>query len=578
MLNRTRHLQRLLRFLAPYRLLLGAAIGAVLVSALLALLIPLLFRDVVNAAFVDGNAAALNRAALLLIGVLVVRAVSSAVETYLLHRVSEQMTADVRVHLFEHLLRLSLPFFDNAQSGELVSRLTNDIATIQQGLTTSITALVLHTLRLVGAVVILFWLNWRLAVLVLLVMPLVGLITRLSGRVLRRESEAIQHHLAEATAVAAETLANMRLVQAFGREAYARERFVASVQKTVQAALRRARMLALLMPTVGMLFMVAFVVVAWFAGRQALSGALTVGDVFAFFFYASLMSGSVNTLAGVYGAFQQTVGAAQRLFALLDTPPMIADTPNAQTLPPLRGEICFEHVSFAYNAQTPVLCEISLRIAPGEVVALVGPSGAGKTTLANLVLRLYEPTAGRILIDGYDIRTVTLASLRQQMALVPQDTILFAATVRENIRYGRLDATDAEVEAAAKAAYAHEFIMALPNGYETPVGERGVKLSGGQRQRIALARAILRNPRILILDEATSSLDSESETAIQQALARFLPGRTTILIAHRLSTVRIAHRILVLDGGRIVEEGDHATLLAKNGLYARLYRRQHANE
>jgi subfamily B ATP-binding cassette protein MsbA len=369
-----------------------------------------------------------------------------------------------------------------------------------------------------------------------------------------------------------ESIGGIRIVKSFAREAYEIARFAAKIEETFGAAMQRVKIAAILAPTIGFMAFMSITITLWFGGYEVIQGYLSPGGLVAFLIYTLLVAGPIAAFSGLYSQFQVALGATERLFELLDLQPDIADAPNAYPMPFINGRVRFAQVSFEYDNSLPVLHQVSLEVQPGQVVALVGPSGAGKTTLANLIPRFYDVTAGCITIDGHDIRQVTSLSLRQQIGMVPQETALFSDTIRENIRYGKLEATQAEIELAAQAANAQEFIVKLPQGYDTRVGERGIKLSGGQRQRIAIARAILKNPRILILDEATSSLDSESEQLVQEALERLMKSRTTFVIAHRLSTIINADWIVVLDSGRVVEQGTHAELVTRpEGLYQKLY-------
>jgi subfamily B ATP-binding cassette protein MsbA len=426
----------------------------------------------------------------------------------------------------------------------------------------------------VGGLVIIFVMNWRLALLTLVVAPPIGLIGQFLGRRIRAISREAQDAQGEAVGVLQEAIAEVRTVQAFTREEYESERFHDKLMVTLGKVLERARLSSTLFPLIGFLGFAASIVVLWYGGHQVIRGEATTGQLVAFLLYAGMVAGPVGGLAGQWTQVQEAFGAADRIFALLDTAPEIQDRPGAVTLPAAaEGRIAFEGVSFRYDKGPLVLTNVSTTFDAGKTTALVGPSGAGKTTLVSLVARFYDPTEGRVTMDGHDLRDLTVRSVRSQIAVVPQEPILFATTVAENIRYGRLDATDAQLFAAAQAANATEFIDRLPEKYETIVGERGVKLSVGQRQRIAIARALLRDSPVLLLDEATSSLDNESEYLVQEALARLMLGRTTIVIAHRLTTVERADRIVVLDRGRIVEDGTHASLMAANALYWRLYTR-----
>jgi subfamily B ATP-binding cassette protein MsbA len=386
----------------------------------------------------------------------------------------------------------------------------------------------------------------------------------------------VQDQLAKATTVLEESLAGVRVVQSFTREPYEVKRYSDSLERTFELAMKRIRVSAFFGPLISFMGFSSVVAIFWFGGREVLAGRLTAGELFMFLVLTLTIAGSIGQFSGLWASLQEALGATGRLFEILDTQSEIIDQPGALVLPSLQGGIAFEQVCFTYsdNAQMPILSDISLEILPGEVLALVGPSGAGKTTLVNLIARFYDPTQGAVLVDGHDLRSVQLQSLRKQIGIVPQETLLFGGSVRENILYGRLEAEEAEMITAAQAANAHEFILQLPEGYDTPVGERGVKLSGGQRQRIAIARTILKDPRILLLDEATSSLDSESEGLVQQALERLMKNRTSIVIAHRLSTIQNADRIAVMEDGRLVELGAHAELMELDGLYARLYRLQ----
>ena len=452
-----------------------------------------------------------------------------------------------------------------------MSFVTNDVAAIQSALVDNLIDLVTEGCILIGSLALMFYLDWKLSLLTLIVIPMVGQAMKIFGRKIKKSSTVIQERLAEITALLQESFSATRVVKSFVREDYEIDRFVASNQRNFEAVMKNVQQTSMLTPTVEFLAALAVTFIVWFGGYEVVNGDITAGAFVAFLTYAVNLANPVKRLSRIYGNLQKAMAAVDRVFSVVDLTESITDRPDAKPLPPVTGRVRFEDVTFSYKEGRKALDGVTLEAAPGEMIAFVGPSGAGKSTIANLIPRFYEPDSGAITVDGHDIRSVTLASLRGQIGLVPQETMLFSTTIRENIRYGRLDATDAEIEEAARAANAHDFITQLEHGYDTQIGERGVSISGGQRQRIAIARAILKDPRILILDEATSALDTESEKIVQAALDNLMVGRTSFVIAHRLSTVFHADRIYVIDAGRIVEQGTHEELLAKGGLYQHLY-------
>lgn len=571
--------QRLLGYLRPYRGWMVAALIAMVIGAGLGLVMPLAIGQIVNLITGD-QALPIAQIALLLGLVAIGQAVMGLIQTYSLTFVGERVVTDLRLAAYQQLQRLDLAFFEQRRTGEITSRITNDVTLIQTTVTTNLATLLQGVIQLVGAVVLMIVVSWQLSGLALVLVPTLIAIAVVFGQWLRRISTTVQDRLADATSVLEETVAGVRVVRSFGREPYEIERFRTAIEATFAAAMKRARVRALFQPAMSLAVWAVLIGMLVIGGYLVSAGLLTPGDLVAFLFYAGMVAGSMGAFASLFGQVQEALGAVARVFELLDQQPAVADAPDAIPLPPVQGRVEFREVSFAYqraeNGQTApvVLRNFSLAIEPGEMVALVGPSGAGKSTIVSLIPRFYDVQAGSVLVDGYDVRRVQMRSLREQIGIVPQETLLFSGSIRDNIRYGRLEASDAEVEAAARMANAHEFICQLPEGYDTPVGERGVRLSGGQRQRIAIARAILKDPRILILDEATSSLDSESERLVQEALERLMAGRTSIVIAHRLSTVQRADRIVVVVAGEVVEAGTHRQLLARGGMYARLYELQ----
>src|SRR3989449_3045152 len=569
--------RRLLRFVGPYRWNLAFAAALLLVSTALGLVWPQIVQRVLDLGLKEPGL--LDQLVVVLIAVLLVRAVVDGVRQFVMAWTGEKVIFDLRMAIVNHLQSMSLSFFNVRKTGDLMSHVTSDATLVHGVVTQTIIQVLGQVLTLVGGVAVIFLMNWRLALLTLVVAPPIGLVGQYLGRKIRDLSRAAQDAQAEAVSVLQEAIAEVRVVQAFTREEYEAKRFRDKLMFMFKKAIDRSRLGATMFPLIGFLGFGSSIVVLWFGGHEVASGTLTAGQLVAFLLYMNMVAGPVGGLAGQWSQIQQAFGAADRIFALLDTVPEVQDRPGAVAIGPVRGEIEFDEVTFRYGeGGAPVFQSLSTDFREGQLTALVGPSGAGKTTLVNLVARFYDPVAGRVCLDGRDIREVTMRSLREQIAMVPQEPILFADTIRENIRYGRLEATQAEIEDAARAANATEFITRMPKGLETIVGERGVRLSVGQRQRIAIARAILRNARILLLDEATSSLDNESEFLVQQALDRLMLGRTTIVIAHRLSTVERADRILVLDHGRIVEEGTHAELLVRRGLYQRLYTRRFVDD
>lgn len=507
----------------------------------------------------------------LLLGLMLLQGLLSIGHGYLIAGVAQGIMADFRTHLFGHLQSLSLSFFVKRRTGEILSRLMNDVGIIQTTVTEIPVDSAKQLVTLVGGLAFLLVMNWQLCLLILLVLPGIILVAKLFGRQLKTLSTTIQDQTATLTTLIEEVISGIRIVKSFVQTSREQDRFSEQVQAVLRLKLRREIVLAVFVPTITLVTFAGAAAVVWYGGRQVIEGTMSPGDLFAFVLFAGILIGPFGSAARVFTRLKEAQGALVRVFEIMDTRPEVTDRPDAVEMAPIRGQVRVTRVSFAYDARQPVLSEVSFEAKPGELVAFVGPTGAGKTTLVNLLHRLYDPTEGTIEIDGYDLRAVLLESLYRQVALVPQETILFGGTIFDNIRFGRADATEEDVLAASRAAHAHDFITELPDGYRTMVGEKGVNLSGGQRQRIAIARAVLKNPRILFLDEATSSLDTESEKLVQEALEKLMAGRTTFVVAHRLTTVQRADRILVLNKGRVVEEGTHAALMERQGLYHYLY-------
>ncbi|CAI4033457.1 ABC transporter ATP-binding protein [Nitrospira tepida] len=562
-----KYYRRFLPFLKPYLPRMLAAAGLVAVVALINLVLIRLVGRLWDVVTVQRNETEMNHLLALFLLLVLAQGIFSVGHGYLAAWISQHLTADFRRHVFRHLQSLSLGFFAKRRTGELLSRLMNDIGVIQNIATDTPIDLAKQAVTLIGGIAFLLVTNWQLCVLILLLLPALVLVAKFFGRRLKRLSTAIQDRTATLSTIIEEVLSGIRVVKSFVRTSWEEARFAATLNAAVRVALKRAVVMAVFVPTITLLTFAAGAAVLWYGGRQVIQGQVSPGDLFAFVLFAGILIGPFGAAARVFAQIKEAQGAMQRVFEILDTQPEVSDGPDAQDLPPVRGQMRLQHVSFQYDSRQVILHDVSLEANPGEVVALVGPTGAGKTTVINLLHRFYDPSGGAITVDGHDLRHVRLDSWYRQVALVPQETVLFGGTILDNIRYGREDATEADVLAASEAALADEFITRLPDGYQTVVGEKGVNLSGGQRQRIAIARAILKNPRVLLLDEATSALDTESERLVQQALDRLMAGRTTFVVAHRLTTVQKAHRIIVLDKGAVVESGTHAELIERRGLY-----------
>lgn len=560
----------MLQFSRPYRRRLIAAILLTMLSSAVWLAVPMGVRTLLDAVFQSDDVVLLNQMAVVLVGLFLLQSGLNFAGTYLLEWTGERVVTDLRKRLYDRLARHDLQFFADQRIGDLTSRLTNDVGSIRTAVTSSLVELITQILSMVGSVVLMVLLNWRLTAIVFVMVPITTLAARYFGIRIRKLSREMQDRLADTTAIAEEALSAVRLVKAFAREEYEIQRYGTSVEELF-ATTRRTVLLRVLFSTlIGMLFFGALVGIFWYGGLEVLAGRLTAGDLVAFIFYAFFIARSVGGLSRLYGTFNTAAGASDRVFELLESTPSISDAEDAEPLHAVLGRVSFSDVAFRYQEDVPVLEHIDFVAEPGEIIALVGRSGAGKTTLLNLIPRFFEPDRGVICIDGVDIQRVTQQSLREQIAVVPQEVHLFSGSIQENIRYGRLEADDDAVRAAAAAANVDDFAERLPDGYGAMIGERGVKLSGGQRQRIAIARAILKNAPILLLDEATSSLDSASEALVQEAIDRLMEGRTTFIIAHRFSTVQHVDRVLVIDDGRIVQDGSHAELAEQAGLYRTL--------
>ena len=562
---------RLLGYIKPYIGRLIEAIICIIIAAGANLYLPWIIKDMIDKVLAEKDMQMLNVISIGIVVTFFIRGIFYYGQSYLVSFVGQRVIIDVRDVLFKKFQRLPLSYFDRHQTGEIMSYITNDVAALQNALVDRLIELVTESSIFVGSLVMMVLLDWKLSLLTLITVPLVGQAMKIFGRKLKSSGTVIQERLADITATMQESIAAVRVVKSFGREDFEIERFHRQNELNFRAEMKNNQLMSLLTPTVEFLAALAVTVIVWFGGYEVVNGVITAGALVAFLTYAVNLANPVKRISRVYGAIQKAMAGADRVFAIMDLPETIANHPDAKELPPVKGEVVFDDVTFAYKEGANALSHVSLAASPGQMVAFVGPSGAGKSTIANLIPRFYDVSSGAIRIDGYDVRAVTMESLRRQIGIVPQETMLFSTTVRENIRYGRLDATEEEIVQAAKDANAHDFIMALPEGYDTKIGERGLNLSGGQRQRIAIARAILKDPQILILDEATSALDTESEKIVQAALDRLMVGRTSLVIAHRLSTVFNADQIYVIDGGRIHEHGTHEELLAAGGLYSNLY-------
>lgn len=569
---------RLLNYVRPY---LPRLILAVLCTCLAAgcnLYLPWIIKDVVDKVLVQKDVRMLYLIAASIVVVFIIRGLFFYGQNYLMSWVGQRVVIDIRGAIFRKLQRLSMSFYDKNKTGTIMSYVTNDVAALQVAMVDKAVELVTEGLVLIGSIAAMLWLDWKLTLFTFCTFPVVLWFMDFFGKKIRRNGGRIQECTAELTSVLQEVVSSARVVKSFVREDYEIKRFDAQNMTNFYANMKNIKLNALLTPTVELVAAIGVTVVMWYGGMSVINGAITAGSLVAFLVYAVNIANPIKRLTKVVASIQQALAAGERVFGILDLEENIKELPSAKLLPPVQGYVEFKHVDFAYNKDEQVIEDLSFKVNRGQIVAIVGPSGAGKSTIASLLPRFYDVTNGSIVIDGMDIRNVTLNSLREQVGIVPQETLLFNGSVYDNILYGRLDATKEEVEAAAKAANAHDFIMGLPEGYDTMLGDRGVNISGGQRQRISIARAILKNPQILILDEATSALDTESERIVQEALDRLMVGRTSFVIAHRLSTIKNADRILVMEKGRLVEDGSHEELMAQEGLYAHLYRIQYRSK
>lgn len=569
---------RALKYIKPYwKRGLAAGICTIIAAGGTAYL-PFVIKDMVDQVLSEKNTTMLNWIVLSIIVVFVIRGIAYYGQSYLMNYVGQRVIIDIRKAVFEKLQRLSMSFYDKHKTGTIMSYVTNDVSALQSAMVDNVVEMITETVILVASIVMMIYLDWKLFLVTFATFPVVLFFIDSFGKRIRKSGSRIQEAAADITSVLQEVASSPRVIKSFVREGYEVERFDKENMNNFRANMKYAQLSSTLTPTIEFVAAVGVSIILWYGGNSVINGSITAGSLVAFLTYAVNISNPIKRLSRVIGNIQKALAAAQRVFDVLDLPEAIKNAPDAKALPKVKGDVRFNDVSFAYNKNEEVLSHVSFEVKPGEMIAFVGPSGAGKSTVASLLPRFYDATNGSITIDGEDIRKVTLDSLREQVGIVPQETVLFNGSVYDNILYGRLDATREEVEAAAKAANAHDFIMQLPDGYETMLGDRGMNISGGQRQRISIARAILKNPQILILDEATSALDTESERVVQEALDRLMVGRTSFVIAHRLSTIKNADKIMVLEKGQLIEQGNHDELMAMDGLYAHLYKIQYRSK
>ncbi len=563
--------KRLLQYLWPYKKLLGISVIMMILVSVSNLIVPWIIRDVIDKVLENRDLQMLYMIIAAIIFTFFIRAISTFGHRYLMGYIGQAVITDLRNVLYHHLQKLSISYYDRRRTGEIMSNLTNDIAALQTAIVDNFILMVQESMIFIGSFAAMIYLQWKLTALCLLIVPIVSYTIKFFGRKLHSSGRDVQERLADVTSILQETIQAVRIVRSFNRGDYEEKRFNEINRQSFKATVRSIRQQSQMTPFVEFLSAIAVCAIIWYGGVSVIDNVMTTGELMAFLIYAINLANPTRRLAEGFGNIQKSLGAADRVFAILDEEPEVQDRKNAQPLHVETGKVEVRHVAFSYEPENPVLTDLDFVAEPGQTIAVVGPSGAGKTTIANLLPRFYDVTGGAIYIDSKDIRDVTVGSLRDNIGMVPQDTLLFNTTIKDNVLYGRLDATDEEIWAAIRAANAEKFIKELPHGIDTRVGDRGLVLSGGQRQRIAIARAILKDPKILILDEATSALDTESEKIVQDALDKLMVGRTSFVIAHRLSTIKNADVILVLNHGVIAEKGTHEELMAKGGLYYELY-------